>query len=116
MKIKHYSGIEPKHSEKATQSGITGRLVIGKGDGADNFCMRIFELSKNSCSPRHSHEWEHEIFIHSGKGEILSEGKWISVTSGYIIFIPGNQEHQIKNTTDQPLIFVCLIPAGVPEI
>jgi len=27
-------------------------------------------------------------------------------------FIKGNEEHQLKNTGDEPFIFVCVIPSG----
>ena len=91
-------------------------LVIGKSDGANNFCMRFFELSEGGYTPKHYHEWEHEIIIHSGKGEVLSQDKWIPVTKGHVIFIPGNEEHQIKNASQDPLVFACLIPAGPPEL
>ena len=116
MKIIHYSEAEPKHFHGDNVKGVTGRVLIGPSDGAKNFCMRIFEPSENGYSPRHSHEWEHEIIIHSGRGEVLSDGKWIPVTKGHAVFIPGNEDHQIRNTGKDPLIFVCSIPSGVPEL
>ncbi|RLB79522.1 MAG: cupin domain-containing protein [Deltaproteobacteria bacterium] len=116
MKIIHYSEAEPKRFDTDTVKGITGRLVIGKSDGANNFCMRFFELSEGGYSPKHAHEWEHEIIIHSGKGEVLSQDKWIPVTKGHVIFIPGNEEHQIRNASQHSLVFACLIPAGPPEL
>ncbi|MFO7972817.1 MAG: hypothetical protein R6U40_13865 [Desulfobacterales bacterium] len=45
MKIIHYSEAEPKRFDADTVKGVTGRLVIGKSDGVNNFCMRFFELS-----------------------------------------------------------------------
>ena len=45
MKIIHYSDAEPKDFDTNGAKGVTGRVVIGKADGADNFCMRFFELS-----------------------------------------------------------------------
>jgi quercetin dioxygenase-like cupin family protein len=116
MKIIHYSEAEPKHFDGDTVKGVTGRLVIGKSDGANNFCMRFFELSEGGYSPKHSHEWEHEIIIHSGDGEVLSQGEWIPVTKGHVIFIPGNEEHQIRNASEGTLVFACLIPSGAPEL
>jgi len=108
--------MKPIRFDNDVAKGVSGRVVIGKEDGAENFCMRVFEVSRDGYSPKHSHEWEHEIFIHSGEGAVFSAGKWIPVESGHVIFIPGNEEHQIKNTGEVPLVFVCLIPAGVPEI
>lgn len=116
MKIIHYSEADSKHFDTDTAKGVTGRVVIGQADGANNFCMRVFELSADGYSPKHSHEWEHEIIIHSGEGEILCEDKWKPITSGNVIFIPGHEEHQIRNTGKQPLVFFCIIPSGPPEL
>jgi len=96
--------------------GVTGRVAIGKKDGADHFCMRVFELAQGGHSPRHEHEWEHEIFVYRGKGEVFSKGQWHEISPGYTLLIPGNEEHQIRNAGDEPFIFVCLVPAGVPEM
>lgn len=115
MKIIHYGDIEPTvFSEPA--KGVRARVLIGKADGAENFCMRLFELPPGTNSPRHSHEWEHEIFIHSGKGEVLRKGQWVGVTPGTAIFIPGHEEHQVRCAGDEPLVFLCLIPSGPPEL
>jgi len=116
MKVMHYSEAEPKSFNTDSAKKVTGRVLVGKADGAKNFCMRMFELSESGYSPKHSHDWEHEIFFHSGIGEVLCEDKWIAVEQGHILFIPANEEHQIKNTGDEPLIFICLIPSGVPEL
>lgn len=116
MKIIHYSEAESKVFDGGPAKGVTARVLIGKADGAPNFCMRLFELAPGGHTPCHSHEWEHEIFIHSGEGMILRKGEWVSVGTGKVVFIPGNEEHQIKNTSSEALTFVCLIPSGVQEI
>ncbi len=116
MKIIKYSEVTPTFIDNDMAKGVAGRVLIGKADGADNFCMRIFELSKEGYTPRHSHDWEHEIFVYSGQGAVFFNGEWTEIESGHSIFIPGNEEHQIKNISDNPFIFVCLIPAGVPEL
>lgn len=116
MKIQKYSDVKTTYFDSDVAKGVTGRVLIGKDDGADNFCMRVFELSKRGYSPLHSHDWEHEIFIHSGKGAVFNNGEWLNVEAGYSIFIPCNEEHQLKNIGDNPFIFVCLIPSGAPEL
>jgi quercetin dioxygenase-like cupin family protein len=116
MKIIHYSQAAPVYFDTEAAKGVTGRVVIGKADGAANFCMRVFELAENGYSPKHSHEWEHEIFIHAGSGEVFCRDEWIPVKAGTAIFVPGNEEHQIRNTGNQPLVFVCVIPSGPPEM
>ena len=116
MKIQNASDVPPIFFDTDAAKGVAGRVLIGKNDGADNFCMRMFELAPGGHSPRHSHEWEHEIFIYKGKGAVLNNGEWVSVEPGCSIFIPGNEEHQMKNMGDDPFVFICLIPSGVPEM
>jgi quercetin dioxygenase-like cupin family protein len=116
MKIIHYSEAFPTEFDSGDMKGTTGRVVIGKADGADNFYMRVFELAKGTVSHRHTHEWEHEVFVHSGKGDVLCDGSWIPVKAGSVIFIPGNEDHQLRNLHDEPFVFVCLVPTGAPEM
>lgn len=116
MKNIHYTDIEPTHLENDNVKNVSGRVVIGNKDGAGNFCMRIFEFSSDGHTPRHSHDWEHELFFHSGNGEVYSNGQWHQVRSGSVVFIPPNEEHQIRNSGHELLIAVCLIPSGAPEL
>lgn len=116
MKITHYTSTKPISFENDQIKGVSGRVMIGKNNGADHFCMRIFEVAQGGHTPRHSHAWEHEIFIHAGFGEVYHMGQWHSARTGDAILIEANEEHQIRNTGSETLIFVCLIPSGVPEI
>jgi quercetin dioxygenase-like cupin family protein len=116
MKILKYSEIKPTHFESEEAKGVAGRVVVGKKDGANNFCMRVFEISAGGHTPKHSHDWEHEMFIHSGEGEIYGNGQWTPVKSGNAIFVPSNEEHQIRNRSKELLIVVCLIPSKAPEL
>ena len=116
MKVVNYKDEAPIVMDNEMVKNITGRVMIGKKDGAKNFCMRLFEISKDGYTPRHTHDWEHEIFVHSGMGEVFIENKWYPVSEGSAIFIPINIEHQIKNTSDKTLTFICLIPSGAPEL
>lgn len=116
MKIIHYKEAPAKEFDKPPAKGVTGRVLIGKDDGAPNFCMRVFELKPGGHTPFHAHPWEHEIFCHSGMGEVYRDGQWVPVASGTAVFIPGNQDHQIRNTGPDTLTFICLVPAGAPEL
>jgi len=116
VKIIHYSEAGAKRYPSAQARGATGRVVIGQADGAEKFCMRVFEIARGGKTGKHAHEWDHGVFVHSGKGAILREGKWIPLSRGSVVFIPGNEEHQLKNTGEKPFIFVCVIPPGAPEL
>ncbi|MEA2060376.1 MAG: cupin domain-containing protein [Thermodesulfobacteriota bacterium] len=116
MKIINYTDIEPTAFDNDVAENIKGRVLIGKDDGAFNFCMRLFEIEENGHTPMHTHEWEHEIFIHSGQGEVLCRDKWVPVSKGTALFIPDNEVHQIRNTSKETLIFICLVPSTAPEL
>lgn len=116
MKIAKYEESLAHNFENENVKGVTGRVVIGKEDQAENFCMRVFTVAPGGFTPRHSHEWEHEIFVHSGVGKVYQNGEWREVTSGTVVFIPGNEEHQFMNGGGEDFVFICLIPSGVSEI
>ena len=116
MNIHHYISIVPTPFDNDQAKGVSGRVLIGKNDGAQHFCMRVFEVDPGGHTPRHSHAWEHEIFIHAGFGEVYNLGQWHHVRPGTAILMEANEEHQIRNAGSEKLIFVCLIPSGVPEL
>lgn len=116
MKIKKYAEIAPTIFDKEPAKGVAGRVVIGKDDGAGNFCMRVFEIAPGGHTPKHAHPWEHEMFIHAGVGEIYGNGKWNPIEAGNAMFMPPNEEHCVRNTGKELLILVCLIPSIAPEL
>lgn len=116
MKIIHYEDVEAKHFDGEVARALSGRVLIGKADGADHFCMRLFEFSPGGFSPRHTHPWEHEIFFHSGQGEVLCQDEWKPVAAGSAVFVPPETEHQVRNTGREKLIMLCLVPPAAPEL
>jgi quercetin dioxygenase-like cupin family protein len=116
MQVKTYSEIKAIHIDNAAAKGIDARVVIGKNDGANNFCMRVFEIASGGNTPKHAHDWEHEMFIHSGEGEIFGSGRWNKVKAGNAVFVPANDEHQIKNSSKDLMTVVCLVPSKAPEL
>ena len=116
MKVMHFDEAETKSFEGGGATGVIGRLLIGQADGAPNFAMRLFEVAEGGATPRHAHAWEHEVFVHSGKGAVWCSGKWIDVAPGSVVFVPGGEEHQFCNTGSATLRFVCLVPRGSPEL
>ncbi len=116
MKIIRYTDVQATHYGSGAAKGIAARVVIGKSDGAHNFCMRVFEIAPGGHTPRHAHAWEHEMFVHSGAGEGYGHGRWHPMESGNVVFIPGNEEHQMRNPGQESFVVVCLVPAFAPEL
>jgi quercetin dioxygenase-like cupin family protein len=116
MKITHYNEILPVVMNNDQVKDVAGRVLIGQADGADNFCMRFFEMDSGGYTPKHAHDWEHEVFVHQGKGEVFIDDQWHPLSAGSAIFVPPNVPHQFRNSSDQMFTFVCLVPPKAPEL
>ena len=90
--------------------GVTKREVITADDGAPNFCMRIFAVEPGNSTHSHSHPWEHEVFVLSGRGMVVSDQKETLIAGDSVIFIPPEEHHCFVNNGNEPLRFICLIP------
>ena len=72
--------------------------------------MRVFEVETGGHSPYHKHPWEHEVFILEGSGVLVQGDEEFPLSKGDVLFIPPGEEHQLKNTSEKNLEFICLIP------
>jgi len=106
MLVRKYVEIEPvPYSE-----GIEKRVVFGPKQGAPTFVMRVFDLPPGTSSPFHTHDWEHEVFILSGTAAAVSEAGEVSLEPEDAIFVPPYEKHCFKNTGQDTLRFMCLVP------
>ncbi len=106
MKVTNYRESEP--IEEVV--GVSRRDVITAEDGAPLFGMRIFEVEPGSSTPSHSHPFEHESFILSGKGVAVGEQGAVPITKESVIFIAPSEPHCFVNTGNEPLRFICVVP------
>ena len=106
MKVSHFLDAEAIPE----LPGVVKREVITDKDGAPNFCMRVFELQPGSSTPSHSHQWEHELYVLSGEGVAVSEGKEIPIVKDTAIFVPPNEHHCFINKGKEILRMICVIP------
>jgi len=109
MKIFHYRDVEAKDAGEGTLE-LSVRWLITKEMGAENFAMRLFEMEPGGSSPLHIHPWEHEVFILEGEGIVVGGGEERKFRAGDVIFIPPNEKHQLKNSSQKTVKFLCLIP------
>ena len=116
MKLKQYREISATHFDNDQAKGIDARVIIGKADGGNNFYMRVFEIASGGNTPMHSHDWEHEMFIHAGEGEVFGNNRWNPIKPGTVVLIPANEVHQLRNFGKELLVVVCLVPGTAPEL
>jgi quercetin dioxygenase-like cupin family protein len=95
-----------------TMDGVRGAsmaVMVGRGDGAPHFALRSFLVEPGGHTPRHSHDYEHEVYIVAGSGTALLEGQERHITEGDVIYVRADTEHQFR-AGDQPLRFLCIVP------
>lgn len=110
MKLKHYSDIPLEEVEMDGAKGASIRWLISPKDGAPNFATRMFEVEPGGFTPYHTHSWEHENFIVSGQGALVTEEGEKPFKEGDVIYVPPQYRHSYKNTGDTTLKFLCVIP------
>ncbi len=90
--------------------GALKRVVFAQKEGAPNFAMRIFDLPPGCGSSGHAHDFEHQVLVLQGQGVLTGPTGETPFAVGSALFIPPNERHQLRNTGDETLRFVCVVP------
>ncbi|MDQ7013765.1 MAG: cupin domain-containing protein [Planctomycetota bacterium] len=101
--------MEPVPMEGA--KGTTMAMMVGREDGAPNFSLRHVRVEGGGHTPRHSHDYEHEVVVLEGAGTVLLEGDEHPIRPGDVLLVPPGEEHQFKASAEG-LRFLCLVPVS----
>jgi quercetin dioxygenase-like cupin family protein len=110
MKITRLDNCEKTAVAMEGASGASRQVPIGKNDGAPNFSIRVFTLEPGGHTPHHTHESEHLNYVLSGEGVAMEGETPREIRQGDFILVTPNELHQYRNTGDQPLKFMCMVP------
>ncbi len=115
MKLKNIATVEKKKVEMPGAQSCQVQQLIGSDEGAPNFAMRKFEVAVGGFTPRHSHPYEHEIFILAGTGIAVEGNREHPIETGDTIYVAPDEVHQFRNTGPEPLKFLCLVPNSAAD-
>lgn len=110
MKIRHLAEVPQQPVEMEGAEGCQVRWLLGPADGAPGFAMRQFEVAVGGYTPKHHHPYEHEVYVLEGEGVVLEDDRERQIRSGDVVLVTPDEVHQFRNTGDQPLKFLCLVP------
>jgi quercetin dioxygenase-like cupin family protein len=110
MDIKRSTDVPAEAVETEGAVGVKIQWLVGAHDGPDNFFMRLFELEPGGRTPRHAHDWEHEVFVLAGEGSVSSEEANRPIGPESVVHIRPGEVHQFQNTGTETLRFLCLVP------
>jgi quercetin dioxygenase-like cupin family protein len=106
----HFTEVKEEQPQMAGMQA-TIRWLISAKEGAPNFAMRVIEIKrKGEKIPLHHHDYEHEIFIIEGQGNLLSADGAKPVAYGNFAYVPAGEEHGFENTGHTRFRFICVIP------
>jgi quercetin dioxygenase-like cupin family protein len=106
MKIQNYRQVEGIDAAP----GVIMHVVAGPAEGAPTFVMRVFEIQPGSATPHHSHPWEHEMFVISGKGFLKSGNAEHPLKEGDAIMVLPDELHGVFNTGKDLMQVICVVP------
>lgn len=98
----------PADAEGNPAEGTFVQVLIPDGP---NFVMRVFTVRPGGRTPRHSHSWEHEAYILSGRGRVEGESEFV-VAPGDAVLVPPDEVHCFVNAGEEDLRFICMVPKG----
>ena len=110
MKVNHHEQVPAQPVDMEGSDGCTVRWLVGEEDGAPNFAMRQFEIAPGGHTPRHSHPYEHEVFVLEGGGVVLEGDVEHPLTTGDVVYVKPDEVHQFRNTGAAPMKFLCMVP------
>jgi len=115
MKLVHADEVSPQVVVEEGAQAVTVRWLLARPEGAPNFAMRLFDVAPGGCTPRHQHDWEHEVFVLTGSGEVVTEHEPVRFRPGDAVLVMPNELHQFRNTGEGTAQFICLIPLAPQE-
>lgn len=115
MKVQSAQSVENKPVTMPGSHGCQVRWLVGEPDGAPNFAMRQFEVSPGGFTPKHSHPYEHEVFVLEGSGVVLEGQEEHPLRAGDVVFVKPDEIHQFRNTGNTPFKFLCVVPHVPPD-
>jgi quercetin dioxygenase-like cupin family protein len=90
---------------------VSETWLIGKKEGAENFAFRYYEVGPKGYTRKEQHPYDHGMLVLKGKGEALLGEEIHPISGGDVIYIAPNLLHQLSNTGEDLLGFLCVIPA-----
>lgn len=106
-----WGGVPEKVMDKSGAVGVMGRVLVGPDDGAPNFSIRYFLVEPGGHSPLERHPHDHGVFILHGRAQVRLGAEEVEVGPRDVVYVPGNELHQFQAVGDEPLGFLCVVPA-----
>ncbi len=110
MIISHVDNLAKTKVNHPEASLASMQVLVSPKEGWEGYVLRVFEVEPGGNTPRHAHPWPHINYILEGEGSLFHEGKEVTIRAGSYAYLPSGDEHQFKNTGENTLKFICIVP------
>jgi quercetin dioxygenase-like cupin family protein len=108
--VGHMNQLVPKVIQSSEVKDASISVLVSPQEGWEGHVLRVLEVKKDGYTPKHSHPWYHVNYILEGEGELMINHQIYPISAGSYAYVPGNTIHQFRNTGDQTLKFICIVP------
>jgi ribulose-bisphosphate carboxylase large chain len=107
-----WEGVEPRAYKQpdARWRGVIRHPLIGAAERTP-FHLRYFEIEPGGYSTLERHAHQHVLVAIRGRGEVFLCGCWERVGFGDVVYVSGNDPHQLRAADDEPFGFICVVDA-----
>jgi quercetin dioxygenase-like cupin family protein len=98
--------------EKGKSGAVRWKTLIGnQSNDTRGISFGVFEMPPGTRLDSHYHA-EHEVYyVYQGEGEVLLDEEVVAVKTGSVLFVPGNLIHGIKNSSNDTIGLIWVIPS-----
>jgi quercetin dioxygenase-like cupin family protein len=112
MLVRDALQVEKLQVQSPGAENVTIQWLVDDKHAAPNFSLRRFSIEPEGCTPEHTHGWEHEVYILSGRGVLATAEGEIPLQPDTAVLVLPDELHQFRCTGAEPLEFLCLVPNG----
>jgi len=98
-----------KHSQELDFRQVVRHELVGKNGEKTSFDLRYFQIEPGGFSSLEKHLHEHVIIAVRGQGILKLADKQFKLSPYDIAYVPPYQVHQIRNESDTPFGFFCIV-------
>lgn len=108
MIVKNYRDVraEPVLEEP----GVTVRWLVSELDETPRYALRLYEIEPGWATTAHTHYWEHQVFVLTGRGGVIAGDQEALLGEGDMVYIPAGERHEFANRAEHPFRFLMALP------
>ena len=108
MIVKNYRQVTPE--PVVQEPGVSVRWLVSELDPMPRYALRLYEMAPGCATTTHTHYWEHQVFVLTGRGALTTGDDCVSLGEGDMVYIPPGERHQFVNQGKRPFRFLMVLP------